>query len=100
IAIRNACDHLHTFQLDDCELYTSCEPCPMCLGAIYWARPKKVYFACSRHDAAEIGFDDDFIYTELKITIEERTIPMEQILREDALQVFKIWSHKDDKVEY
>jgi guanine deaminase len=100
IAIRNACDHLHTFQLDDCELYTSCEPCPMCLGAIYWARPKKVYFACSRHDAAEIGFDDDFIYTELKNTIEERSIPMEQILRADALQVFKEWSRKDDKTTY
>lgn len=99
-AIRNACEHLDTFQLDNCELYTSCEPCPMCLGAIYWARIKKIYFACSRYDAASIGFDDDFIYTELKKGIIERSIPMEQMLYNEALLVFKEWDNKKDKINY
>lgn len=99
-AIRNACHALKTFQLDNCELYTSCEPCPMCLGAIYWARIKKIYFACSRYDAASIGFDDDFIYTELKKGIIERSIPMEQMLYSEALLVFKEWDNKKDKINY
>ncbi|HZV70584.1 MAG TPA: nucleoside deaminase [Saprospiraceae bacterium] len=100
IAIRNACDQLHTYELDDCELYTSCEPCPMCLGAIYWAHLKKIYFACSRFDASDIGFDDDFIYSELKKGIVDRTIPMEQLLRTEALDVFKEWTLKEDKTDY
>ena len=74
-AIREACKNLNTYQLEDCEIYTSCEPCPMCLGAIYWARPKIVYFGCTKKDAAEIDFDDDFIYKEIALSNEERKIP-------------------------
>lgn len=99
-AIRDACKNLNTFQLDGCILYTSCEPCPMCLGAIYWARPDKVYFANTRKDAADIGFDDDFIYDEMNVTIEDRKIPFEQISREQALKVFQEWTDKTDRTEY
>lgn len=100
MAIRNACEKLNTFQLDDCELYTSCEPCPMCLGAIYWARPKKVYYANNKKDAAAIGFDDDFIYKEIELPLSKRQIPFEQISRKEALAVFKAWQEKLDKIEY
>ncbi|MDB6121349.1 MAG: Cytidine/deoxycytidylate deaminase family protein [Pedosphaera sp.] len=100
VAIRDACKRLKTFQLDDCELYTSCEPCPMCLSAIYWARFKKVYYANTRRDAADIEFDDDFIYTEVSRPITERSIPMRQLLRKDALTVFQEWKNKADKIRY
>ncbi len=100
LAIRRACEALGTFQLDDCVLYTSCEPCPMCLGAIYWARPKQVYFAGDREDAAATGFDDSFIYDEIDKQIDNRKIPFKQILREEAIPVFKIWGQMGDKTEY
>lgn len=100
VAIREACKVLNTFQLDDCELYTSCEPCPMCLGAIYWARPKKVYYANTKQDAANINFDDDFIYKELDLPIDKRKLPMEQFLREEAIIAFEEWATKEDKIEY
>lgn len=100
VAIRNACNSLNTFQLDGCEIYTSCEPCPMCLGAIYWARPSKVFYACTKVDAANIGFDDDFIYKELDLKMEERSIPMIQILHNAGLGVFAAWKAKEDKIEY
>lgn len=100
VAIREACNNLNSFQLDDCVIYTSCEPCPMCLGAIYWARPKKVYYANSKIDAANIGFDDDFIYNEIELPLNKRQIPFEQIEQEEALKVFKAWQDKSDKIEY
>src|SRR5258705_6189429 len=88
-AIRDACKKLKTFQLDDCELYTSCEPCPMCLSAIYWARFKKIYYGNTRKDAAKIDFDDDLIYREVAKPIAKRIIPMKQLLRPEALEVVK-----------
>lgn len=100
VAIRDACKNLKTFQLDDCELYTSCEPCPMCLGAIYWARPKVVYFGCTKVDAADIGFDDDFIYEEIKIDYAKRSIPFIQSNRKEAIKAFEFWTSKQDKTEY
>ncbi|MBS1734703.1 MAG: nucleoside deaminase [Bacteroidetes bacterium] len=100
VAIRDACRNLGTFQLDDCEVYTSCEPCPMCLGAIYWARPKIIYFANNREDAAAIGFDDSMIYDEMSASIENRKIPIRSLGREEALQVFMAWKNKEDKIEY
>lgn len=100
VAIRDACKNLGVFQLDDCIIYTSCEPCPMCLGAIYWARPMKVYYGNSKIDAANIGFDDDFIYKELELPMQDRQIPFEQIGREDAIKVFEYWTEKEDKKEY
>ena len=100
VAIREACQTLNSFQLDGCELYTSCEPCPMCLGAIYWARPEKVYYACTREDAARVGFDDDFIYAELQKELRDRSIPVQQLMREDALLVFQDWMLKADKIKY
>jgi len=99
-AIRDACKNLGTFQLDDCEIYTSCEPCPMCMGAIYWARPKKVYYANTRVDAANIGFDDSLIYEELVLPVNQRRIAMECIGREEALKVFELWANKSDKHPY
>lgn len=99
-AIRDACKNLNTFQLDGCELYTSCEPCPMCLGAIYWARPDKVYYGSNHRDAANIGFDDAFIYDEISLPYEKRSIPFEQVAREMALEPFQRWSEKDDKALY
>jgi guanine deaminase len=99
-AIRDACHKLKTFQLDDCELYTSCEPCPMCLAAIYWARFRKVYYANTRKDAAKIDFDDDLIYREVARPISRRIIPMKQLLRPEALAVFQAWKSKTDKVRY
>lgn len=100
MAIREACKVLGTFQLTGCELYTSCEPCPMCLGAIYWARPEKVYYANTKSDAAAIGFDDQFIYEELQIPINKRKFTMQQLCREEALKVFEEWKAKSDKVSY
>ncbi len=98
--IRKACQALGTYQLTDCELYTSCEPCPMCLGAIYWARPKKVYYGNTKSDAAQAGFDDQFIYNELNKELPERTIPMEQLLPHEALAAFEAWLAKTDREEY
>ncbi len=100
MAIRDACKTLKDFQITNCELYTSCEPCPMCLGAIYWARPKAVYFACTRADAAAIEFDDDFIYQQVPLPTTERSIPFKELLREEALGLFKQWSEKMDKTPY
>lgn len=100
VAIRDACKNLETFQLDDCEIYTSCEPCPMCMGAIYWARPKKVYYANTRVDAANIGFDDSLIYDELVLPIDKRKIAIECIGRDEAIKVFEDWTKKTDKIEY
>ncbi len=100
IAIREACKKLGTFQLDDCEIYTSCEPCPMCLGAIYWARPRKVYYACTREDAAFANFDDQFIYDELELKIDARKVPFENMIRDEGRHVFQKWVMKADKTEY
>lgn len=100
VAIRNACKNLEAFQLDGCILYTSCEPCPMCLGAIYWARPDKVFYANTRRDAAEIGFDDDFIYKEIPMNDQQRQIPFEHLKSESALHVFQLWNTKGDKTLY
>ncbi|CAM1364993.1 Guanine deaminase [Tenacibaculum litopenaei] len=99
-AIRDACKNLGSFQLDGCIVYTSCEPCPMCLGAIYWARPDKVFYGSNQVDAANIGFDDEFIYKEIPLPYEKRSIPFEQVGREIALEPFQKWSEKDDKIEY
>jgi tRNA(Arg) A34 adenosine deaminase TadA len=100
VAIRAACRRLKTFQLDDCVLYTSCEPCPMCLSAIYWARLGQVYYANTRRDAAKIDFDDDFIYREVALPIRRRKLRMSQLLREEALAAFAEWQRKPDKVPY
>jgi len=100
MAIREACRKLKTFRLDDCELYASCEPCPMCLAAIYWARLKKVYFANTRRDAAKINFDDDLIYQEIARPIPSRRLPMKQLLRGEAIKVFAKWQVKSDKAVY
>jgi guanine deaminase len=100
VAIRDACQRLKTFQLDDCELYTSCEPCPMCLSAIYWARFKKVYYGNTRKDAQRIDFDDDLIYREVATPIAKRKIPMQQLLRPEAIKAFQTWADKLDRVRY
>lgn len=100
VAIRNACKELNTFQLSGCEVYTSCEPCPMCLGAIYWARPDIIYYANGRSDAAKIGFDDEFLYEELSTKLSNRKIPTKQLMREEALAAFHEWEQKQDKIHY
>ncbi len=100
VAIRKACKKLKAFQLDDCIMYTSCEPCPMCMGAIYWARPTKVFYACNREDAAQIHFDDQFIYDELKVDIGKRQIEFEQISQSESRVVFQQWRNKEDKTQY
>ena len=100
VAIRQACRKLGQFQLSSCEIYSTCEPCPMCLGAIYWARPAKVYFGNTAADAAAIGFDDSFIYQQLRIPISERSVPMAPLMREEALAAFREWELKSDKVPY
>ena len=100
LAIRRACTELGTFELKECDLYTSCEPCPMCLGAIYWARLSRIYFANTAADAAEIGFDDSLIYSELKQPHLQRRIPAVQMMREEALAGFRAWLTKPDKVAY
>jgi guanine deaminase len=99
-AIRAACQYLNDFQLIDCEIYTSCEPCPMCIGAIYWARPKAVYYACTKEDAAKIGFDDQFIYEQLSLPIDQRNITMKQISPNQYELPFKTWEKSKDKKHY
>lgn len=101
VAIREACKALGDFQLSGCTLYTSCEPCPMCLGAIYWARPDRIVFAATREDAADAGFDDQLIYDELALPPEARRIPTDtRVLRDEAKTVFRAWKEKEDKVSY
>jgi tRNA(Arg) A34 adenosine deaminase TadA len=100
VAIREACAALGTFDLAGCEVFTTCEPCPMCMGAIYWARPDRVWFGNSAADAAAIGFDDAAIYEQLRLPHAERTIPMTQLLREEAQAAFRAWHDKPDKVRY
>lgn len=99
-AIRKACEKLGNFELKGCEIYTSCEPCPMCLGAIYWAHLDKIYYANDRKDAADIGFDDDFIYQEIEVKPQYRKKPSEILMREEGLEAFRIWNKKTDKIEY
>ena len=100
VAIREACKKLNNFSLNGCELYSTCEPCPMCLSAIYWARIDKIYYANTREDARKIDFDDSLIYTELQKNIDKRKIPMIQMMRNEALKAFEIWDKKTDKVKY
>jgi len=100
VAIREACKQLNNFSLSGCELYSSCEPCPLCLSAIYWARINKIYYANTREDARKIDFDDSFIYSEIKKNIDERKITMTQMMRDEALKAFELWDKKTDKVKY
>lgn len=100
VAIRRACKELGTYQLSGCDIYTSCEPCPMCLGAIYWARPDRVFYAATRKDAAAAGFDDDFIYDEIDLSPDERKIPFVNIMRNEALDAFDQWDKSDIKINY
>ena len=100
VAIREACKNLKVFNLNGCELYSTCEPCPMCLSAIYWAHIDKIYYANTRHDAQKIDFDDSLIYSEFQKNIEKRKIPMIQIMRSEALKAFELWDKKMDKVKY
>ena len=100
VAIRNACKKLNTFDLSGCELYTSCEPCPMCLSAIYWSHIDLVYYGNSRENAAEIQFDDKFIYDEMKKDINERKIPLKQILKDEAIKAFDLWAEIENKTKY
>lgn len=100
VAIRKACTALGSFQLDGCEIYTSCLPCPMCLGAIYWARPARVFYASNDRDAAAAGFDDSFIYRELELPFHDRRIPMRQLMREESLKAFEVWKNTPDRTEY
>ena len=100
VAIREACKKLNTFNLNGCDLYTSCEPCPMCLSAIYWARIDRIYYANTRKDAQKIDFDDSLIYSEFKKNIDERKIPMIQMMRDEALKAFELWDKKTDKIKY
>lgn len=99
-AIRDACQQLEHFQLEGCTVYTSCEPCPMCLGALYWARPARIVYACSREDAASIGFDDHFIYKELELPMDKRSIPIHQIMQAEAFSAMQMWENKEDKTQY
>ena len=100
VAIRDACNHLGSFQLEGCEIYTSCEPCPMCLGAIYWARPDKLFFANTKQDAAAIAFDDLFIYEELARPLHERKLFTRQIMASEAHEAFNKWRESNNKIEY
>ena len=100
VAIRDACKKLGTYQLTDCEIYASCEPCPMCLGAIYWARPKKIIYANTREQARDIGFDDEFIYSEINTKMEDRKIPFIHYPRPQAIEVFNTWKNLGDKTKY
>jgi guanine deaminase len=100
VAIREACKRLESFQLDHCDLFTTCEPCPMCLGAIYWARPARVFYAATAADAAAAGFDDAFIYRELQVPHHARRIPMGELLRDEAKAIFRAWLAKPDKTPY
>ena len=100
VAIREACKQLNNFSLSGCELYSSCEPCPLCLSAIYWARINKIYYANTREDARKIDFDDSFIYSEFQKDINQRKIPMFQMMRNEALEAFELWDKKKDKIKY
>ena len=100
VAIREACKNLKVFNLSGCELYSTCEPCPMCLSSIYWAHIDKIYYANTRDDAQKIDFDDSLIYSELKKNIKKRKIPMVQMMRDEALKAFELWDKKTDKVKY
>ena len=100
VAIRDACKKLNTFNLSGCDIYASCEPCPMCVSAIYWSHINNIYYANTREDAKKINFDDSMIYSEFSKKIEDRKIPIKQILREEALKAFDIWDKKTDKIEY
>jgi guanine deaminase len=100
VAVRLACQALGTFDLTDCEIYTSCEPCPMCLSAIYWARLSRIYYANDRHDAAKIGFRDDFLYHEIPLPLDQRTIPIQPLLRAEGWAAFEEWDRKPDKIQY
>jgi len=100
LAIRAACAKLKTFELHDCDIYTSCEPCPMCLGAIYWARLSRIYFASAAADASKAGFDDSLIYREIAQPHAQRTIPMIQVMRDEALAAFRAWEEKPNKISY
>jgi guanine deaminase len=100
VAIRDACRHLGNYQLTDCDVYTSCEPCPMCLGALYWARPRRVVYASTRHEAADAGFDDAFIYIEINVPPEDRKIPFSHESLDEAAAVFRSWKTKGDKKLY
>lgn len=99
-AIRDACNYLKSHQLNGCTIYASCEPCPMCLGAIYWSRPDRIVYACTREDAASINFDDAFIYREIMLSAGDRHIPTHQCGREQGLEVFNFWENKPDKISY
>src|SRR5690554_429180 len=99
-AIRSACKKLNSFELIGCEIYSSCEPCPMCLGAIYWSRLEELYFANTKEDAADIGFDDSFIYDELKVSSKDRRVKTSQVMRDEAILTFQNWEEKLDKIEY
>ncbi|GAB6011630.1 nucleoside deaminase [Viscerimonas tarda] len=98
--IRKACTTLNTFDLSGCVIYSSCEPCPMCLSAIYWAHIDRIYYGCNKTDAKNIGFDDSFIYDEINLKPEKRSVPAKEMLREDALSAFRLWEEKEDKTEY
>jgi tRNA(Arg) A34 adenosine deaminase TadA len=100
VAIRDACKNLQSFQLDECEVYATCEPCPMCLGALYWSRPKKVYYASTRADAANIGFDDSYIYEQISLPIEQRKISMECLQCDEANKLFEEWKSLNNKTLY
>jgi len=100
VAIRDACKNLNSFQLDGCEIYASCEPCPMCLGAIYWARPTELYFAASRDDAANAGFDDSYIYQQIPLKPSDRDLKSLQMLQSEAVKVFKLWNESEQKTPY
>jgi len=100
VAIRRACAHLKTFRLDDCVIYTTCEPCPMCLGAIYWARLEMIYYANSRADAARIGFDDKLIYQQFPLPISRRKIPAVRLMHNEALAAFRVWEEDENKIIY
>ena len=100
VAIRDACQKLNTYNLSDSDLYSSCEPCPMCLSAIYWSHIGNIFYANTRDDAKKINFDDSFIYSEFSKKIEDRKIPIKQMLRDEALKAFELWNQKTDKIEY
>jgi len=100
VAIREACKKLNTFNLSSCDLYASCEPCPMCLSAIYWSHVDNIFYANTREDAKKINFDDSLIYSEISKKNEDRKIPIKQMLRDEALKAFEIWNKKTDKIEY
>lgn len=100
VAIRDACKNLNSFQLDDCIIYSSCEPCPMCLGAIYWARPTKLFFAAGREDAALAGFDDSYIYRQIPLPTDARDLPTDRLCEQKAIEVFQAWIEADKKTLY